>query len=184
MLLLATPPSRVRRVPIALGVALALVFTATGVPTLAQGTAQIVGTILDPDGRPAANFQVVLKDAQRGTEFTSGPSGPDGAYSVSVPVGSSYTLARILAPDGTSLPVQGIAPVRVDAAGTSRLDVAFQRQVPSPTNVAEDDDPDAAAKPWYKKTGGIVGIVLGIAVVAALVAGGGSDDEPASPSTR
>jgi hypothetical protein len=163
---------------------LSLLVTAAGNPVPAQEFARFVGTILDPDGRPAAGFRVVLKDIERGTEFTSGPSGSDGAYSVSVPVGSKYTLARVLAPDGVPLPVQSIPPVHVDSAETNRLDVAFQRQAPAPSTGENEDDRVAGAKPWYKKPGGIVGIVLGVGAAAALAAGGGDDDPPPSPSGR
>ncbi len=185
MQFLAAVSPRARRVSVAISAALALLMSGPAAPTFAQESARFVGTILDPDGRPAAGFQVVLRDAVRGTEFTSVPSGPDGAYTVSVPIGGSYTLARVVAPDGTPLPIQSIPPVRVDSAGTSRLDVAFQRQSPSPRSAGsgDEDDDEAALKPWYKKPGGIVGIVLGVAVAAALAAGGG-DDGPASPSSR
>jgi len=37
--------------------------------------------------------------------------------------------------------------------------------------------------PWYKRPGPITGMVLGgVAIVALLVAAGGGDDNPASPS--
>jgi hypothetical protein len=184
MPLLAATSPRAWRAPTAIVLAIAIAFTASGLPVLAEETAQFAGTILDPDGRPAAGFQVVLKDAERGTEFTSAPSGPDGAYAVSVRIGGNYALARVLAPDGTALPVQSIPPVRVDSAGTNRLDVAFQRQAPTPRTREDEDDRGAAAKPWYKKPWGIVGIVLGVGAVAALAAGGGDDDPPVSPSSR
>lgn len=174
------------RAAVATIAAFSLLLTSAGVPVLAQETANFMGTILDPDGRPAGGFQVVMKDVVSGREFTSAPSGADGKYSLSVPVGGRYTLARVLAPDGSPLPVQSIPPLAVQTSGTNRLDVAFQRTAPpaSPAEqakVQEPEEKDDRGVPWYKTKGGITGIVLGAAAVAALAIGGGDDDEPSPP---
>jgi hypothetical protein len=160
---------------------LALVLTAGLGPVAAAGTVQITGTILDPDGRPAVGFRIVLVDLDGGNEFTSAPSGADGGYSMAVPVGGRYSLSAVLGPDGAPLPVQTIPPIVLDESGTRRLDVAFQRQAPV-TNLPRDDRDDRSGVPWYKKPWGITAMVLGGGAVAALALGGGGDG-PVSPSS-
>lgn len=166
----------------AIATALSLLVASTAVPLLAQETASFVGTIFDPDGRPASGFEVVLKDVVSGREFSSSPTGTDGLYSLDVPVGGKYTVVRVVAPDGTPLPVQSIPPLAVQTAGTNRLDVAFQRTAPPPPGETSDDDEEK--KPWYKTPGGITGIVLGVAAVAAIAIGSDDDDPPPSPNSR
>lgn len=171
---------RIVRSGVTLLTALAVVLPVSFAPVLAQETAEIAGTILDPDGRPANGFRIVLKDLVGGNEFTSAPSAADGSYAISLPVGGKYALAALLAPDGTPLPVQTIPPISLDQAGSRRLDVAFQRQGP-PGNVPDEDRDDRSGVPWYRKGWGIAVMVVGAGAVAALALGGGGDG-PASPS--
>jgi hypothetical protein len=98
-------------------------------------------------------------------------------------------IDHVVASDGvTELPVQESAPVSVLTAGTTPLNVRFTNRpgtTPATAATAHDDKKKAAAKPWYKRPGPIVGIVLGSALVVALVAGGsgGSNSPPpASPT--
>jgi len=71
--------------------------------------AAIMGVILDPEGKPAAGFKVVLRDVGSSKEFLSGPADPDGNYTVQVPVGGRYKLEAVLAGDGaTKLRVQDV----------------------------------------------------------------------------
>jgi hypothetical protein len=157
---------------------------------LAQASkAAVAGVILDPDGKPAWGFKVVLRDVASQKTFTSDPTDPQGNYSVQVPVGGRYMIDHVVASDGvTELPVQESAPVSVLTAGTTPLNVRFTNRpgtTPATAATAHDDKKKAAAKPWYKRPGPIVGIVLGSALVVALVAGGsgGSNSPPpASPS--
>ncbi len=182
-----------------------LVLSLSGVGALAQQSAAFTGSVIDPSGTPAEGFKVVFKDAVTGKTFTSGPTSASGAYTVQVPVGGKYQLTGVEAPDGTMLPVQSIPPIAVRVAGTNRLDVKFtqapvaqqpapkpaqptttQAQAPKPTTAKPATQTvSAEKKPWYKKTGGIVGIVLGAGALIALAAGGGgggNNNPPPSPS--
>ncbi len=177
----------------------------------AQQTATLQGVILDPSGRPTPGFKVVFKDVVSGTEYTSSASSAAGEYSLQVPVGSRYLLTTALAPDGTRLPIQAGSPLPLRAAGVYRRDVQFQMQgaqateptaaAAAPTTAAAAPAPSqpkpvsapapasqagaAEKKPWWKTTGGIIGIILGAGAVAALAAGGGSSSStPSSPSSR
>ncbi len=174
----------------------------------AQQSATLQGVILDPTGRPTPGFKVVFKDVVSGTEYTSSASNAAGEYSLQVPVGSRFLLTTALAPDGTRLPIQAGSPLPVRAAGVYRRDVQFQlqgAQATEPTPAAPPAEPPKAAaepskptpatppapatqapapgakKPWWKTTGGVIGIVLGAGALAALAAGGGSSGS-SSPS--
>jgi len=149
-------------------------------------TAVIAGVILDPSGKPAFGFKVVLHDAASDKDFISEPTDAQGNYTAKVPVGGRYKLAGVIADDGvTKLPVQDVPPVNVLTAGTTRLNVRFTEtsavaSKPSPTG---KDDKKKAAAPWYKRPGPIVGMVLGGLVIVALAAGGGGgNDSVASQS--
>lgn len=173
---------RALRVVLAVSVVAALVCPIPTTLFAAEESVEITGTILDPDGRPADGFRIVLEDLIDGSTYTSDPSGTDGSYTISVPVGGRYTLSAVLSPEGEPLPVQTIPPITLDQAGTRRLDVAFQRQSPS-SRVSRDRD-DRLAVPWYKTGWGITAIVVGVGGVAALaLGGGGKDNPPASPSS-
>lgn len=164
----------------------------------AQQPATLQGVILDPTGRPAPGFKVVYKDVVSGTEFTSSASNAAGEYTLQVPVGARYQLTSALAPDGTRLPIQAGAPLPVRAAGVYRRDVQFQMQgaqvteppkpqtpppkpptppTAKPQPVTPPSPPSQArpgeAKPWWKKPGGVIGIVLGAGALAAILGGGG-----------
>ncbi len=172
----------------------------------AQQTATLQGVILDPSGRPTPGFKVVYKDVVSGTEYTSSASNAAGEYSLQVPVGSRYLLTTALAPDATRLPIQAGSPLPVRAAGTYRRDVQFQLQgaqatepqtppetaktaatQPKPKPATPPAPPSqarpGAKKPWWKTTGGIIGIVLGAGAVAAIAAGGGGGgtNSPSNP---
>ena len=201
--------------------ALSLLFPASLLPVaLAQQPATLQGVILDPTGRPAANFKVVFKDVVTGTEYTSTASNAAGEYSLQVPTGARYQLTSAMAPDGTRLPIQAGSPLPVRTPGTYRRDVQFQEvgaravEPPAETKAAEKPKPTVAEKPkpkpepevaqkpkpatkaapasqarsiakkpWWKTTGGVIGIVVGsVAVLGIALSGGGSSSTPASPS--
>ena len=181
---------------------------AGGAPGLfAQDTsAAFIGVILDPSGKPAAGFKVVLKDVGSGKEFMSSPTDAEGNYTAQVPVGGRYKLTGVIADDGvTKLPAQDIPPLNVLTAGTTRLNVRFTT-TPTPTAAAaaaakppastaaktasttpapeEKKKKDKSAVPWYKRPGPIVGMVLGgVAIVALAAGGGGGGSNTVSPST-
>jgi hypothetical protein len=153
-------------------------------------TATIAGVILNPSGKPAFGFRVVLKDVASNTQFTSEPTDAAGNYSVEVPIGGRYKIDGVVADDGvTRLPVQEVPPVSVLAAGTTRLNVRFTTgATPGPATASSEDEKNKqkAGAPWYKRPGPIVGIVIGSAVVLALLlgsggGGGGSNPSPSAP---
>jgi hypothetical protein len=151
-------------------------------------TATIAGVILNPSGKPAFGFRVVLKDVASNTQFTSEPTDAAGNYSVEVPIGGRYKIDGVVADDGvTRLPVQEVPPVSVLAAGTTRLNVRFTTgATPAPATAStQQDDKNKKKKegvPWYKRPGPIVGIVIGSAVVLALLLGGGGGGGNNNPS--
>lgn len=99
----------------------------------AQDTsAAFVGVILDPSGKPASGFKVVLKDVGSGKEFLSNPTDAEGNYTAQVPVGGRYKLTGVIADDGvTKLPAQDIPPLNVLTAGTTHLNVRFTQTTPA-----------------------------------------------------
>jgi hypothetical protein len=145
-------------------------------------SAAISGVILDPTGRPAFGFKVILRDVGSNTKYTSGPTDAAGNYAVQVPVGGRYKIEGVIADDGiTNLPVQEVPPVSVLTAGTTRLNVRFTTGTASKTQTARGTPAEEREKkmltkaraPWYKRPGPIVGMVLGGAAVLALALGGG-----------
>ena len=166
--------------------------TAPGLFAQSQ-TAVISGVILDPDGHPAFGFKVVFRDVGSNTRFTSGPTDAAGNYAVQIPLGGRYKLEGVVADDGvTQLPVQDIPPISVLTPGTTRMNVRFTNAAapatatapppaPAPQTAtrtpAKNDDREkkrvTAAKPWYKRPGPIVGMVVGGVLIVALAAGGG-----------
>jgi hypothetical protein len=147
-------------------------------------TATIAGVILDPTGRPAFGFKVVLRDVASKTQYMSNPTDAAGNYTVEVPVGGRYKLDSVVADDGvTRLAVQDVPPVSVLAAGTTRLNVRFTNTPPPVSE--ETQKKQKGAVPWYKRPGPIVGMVLGGAAIAALAlsGGGGGSSNVASQST-
>jgi len=170
-----------------------LLVAGAGPGVLAQAsTAAIAGVILDPAGKPAAGFKVVLHDAASNKDFISDPTDAEGNYSTQVPVGGRYKLTGVIANDGvTKLPVQDVPPVNVLTAGTTRLNVRFTAggapaapAVAGNTSTDDKKKKDKGAVPWYKRPGPIVGMVLGGLVIVALAAGGGGggNDNVASQS--
>jgi len=166
-------------------------------------TAAISGVILDPDGKPAFGFKVLLRDIGSNTKYTSGPTDAAGNYAVKVPVGGRYKVDGVVADDGiTNLPVQDIPPISVLTPGTTRLNVRFtnapaaaaapiakaplaKAPVRPPVNPEREKKMTTKAKaPWYKRPGPIVGMVVGGVLVVALAAGGGGGGGgTVSPST-
>ena len=188
------------RNPLAALLTVCLVFGSMGLPAMAEQTATFVGGILDPDGKPAEGFRVVMRDVVSGKVFTSPSSTSAGQYSMSVPVGGRYKLEAVVAPDQTRLPVQDVPPLSVRSAGNNRLDVRFTKAMApavadtsatAPSRLQEKPTPPRpsttvparveAKKPWWKTSGGVIGIVAGVAVVAALVAGGNNNASPSQP---
>ena len=163
-------------------------------------TAAISGVILDPDGRPAFGFKVLLRDIGSNTKYTSGPTDAAGNYVVQVPVGGRYKLEGVVADDGiTKLPVQDIPPISVLMPGTTRLNVRFTNAAPAalPAAPASAAKPPASAPasderekkrttiakaPWYKRPGPITGMVVGGVLIVALAAGGGGGGGGGVPS--
>ena len=158
-------------------------FAAAAPVTFAEGNgAAIAGVILDPSGKPAAGFKVVLVDVGSNKEFVSGLTDAQGNYTAKLPVGGRYRIDHVVASDGvTKLPVQDQPPVSVLTAGTTRLNVRFantgtttQAAGKTPSD-EEEKKKKAAAVPWYHHPGAIVGIVLGAGAVLAVALSGGSD---------
>jgi Carboxypeptidase regulatory-like domain len=182
--------------------ALVVLVPSLTLPAVAQSTATFTGTVFDPSGAPVqAGFKVVLRDVKSGAQYTA-VTNASGAYNIPVPIGGRYKLESAVAPDGTVLPVQNVPPIAALVPGTNRVDVKFSQGPPpvmtaqkpatpppptaakptprpAPTVVAqnprekEKKKKGAALKPWWKRPGPIIGIVLGSVVVVALVAGGG-----------
>ena len=188
------------RDPLAALLAVCVVFGSMGLPAMAEQTATFVGGILDPDGNPAEGFRVVMRDVVSGKVFTSPSSTSAGQYSMSVPAGGRYKLEGVVAPDQTRLPVQDVPPLSVRSAGNNRLDVRFTKamapavaQTPAPPPSGTPEKPTqprpAASAParveakrhWWKTSGGVIGIVAGVAVVAAVIAGGNDNASPSQP---
>ena len=157
-----------------------------------DSTAAIAGVIVDPAGKPAFGFRVVVVDMATNTKYTSEPTDNAGNYSIKVPLGGRYKLDGVVADDGvTKLAVQDVAPISILEAGTTRLNVRFttnpaaatQTAAATPAATKEEKEKDKSAVPWYKRPGPIVGMVLGgVALAAIALSGGGGDDNPASQS--
>jgi hypothetical protein len=159
----------------------------------AADTATFAGAVMAPDGSVAQGFTVVFKDVSTGKEFRSNPTSAAGQYQVSVPTGGMYKLESAVAPDGTKLAVQNVAPIPVRVAGTNTLDVQFTRGAPaaaaaptaavaagaattapkpaaaSTTPASNNKDKKKGAVPWWKQPGPIVGMVLGGVALGALI---------------
>ena len=156
-----------------------------------DSTAAIAGVILDPAGKPAFGFKVIVTDVATNTQYMSAPTDAAGNYTIKVPVGGRYKLEGVVADDGVSkLAVQDVAPVSVLEAGTTHLNVRFTNTPMPPIAGAtaaateEEKKKDKGAVPWYKRPGPIVGMVLGSVALAGILvaASGGDDDNNASPS--
>jgi hypothetical protein len=173
-----------------LALIIGLVLASGGAPALfaQDSTATIAGVILDPAGRPAFGFKVLLHDVASNTQYMSAPTDTAGNYSVQVPLGGRYKLDQVIADDGvTKLPVQDVPPVSVLAAGTTRLNVRFTSALPSTTPTAaatpasdEKEKKKKSAVPWYKRPGPIVGMVLGAGAIAAIALSAGGGDNASS----
>ena len=149
---------------------------------LAQASnATITGVVLDPAGRPAVGFRVILRETESSTVYTSAPTDAAGNYTLRVPVGSHYTLEGVRADDGvTKLPVQDVGPVSVVEPGTTRLNVRFTRGA-TPAGQAEEKNKKGGLR-WYERPGPIVGIVFGAGVLAAIALDdGGGNASPSQP---
>jgi hypothetical protein len=149
---------------------------------------KLAGTILDPQGKPAFGFKVVVVDTTTNIKYTSAPTDASGNYSIAVPVGGTFKVDSVVADDGvTRLAVQDAAAVSVMASGTKPLNVRF---VASPAPAAdtasteEEKKKKKGAVPWYQRPGPIVGIVLGSVAVAALALSGGSDGNDDNTASR
>lgn len=140
----------------------------------ADDSAIIRGFILDPSNQPAEGFRVVVMDTSTGKEYVSGPSNVVGEYALKVPVGARYQLVYAVAPDGTEIPVEKVAPLVAREAETLNLNVVFR--------ATSGFEPPSVDKPWWKRPLGVVGIVLGTVVTGAAIGGGGSDGSPATAS--
>jgi len=175
------------RAAVSAATVLAMVFSVV-TPALSAVNATFTGTVIAPNNSLASGFVVGFKDAASGQVFRSGPTTEAGEYQVAVPGGNRYKLDSVVAPDGTSLPVQDLPAVAVQVAGKSRVDVKFATLAPGATTPAADDDEKKkkkAAAPWWHHAGPIIGIVLGSLAVAAAGAEvfSSSDNTPAaSPS--
>jgi len=156
-----------------------------------SSTATIAGVILDPTGRPAFGFKVLLHDVASNTQYMSSPTDAAGNYTVEVPVGGRYKLDGVVANDGvTKLAVQDVSPVNVLEAGTTRLNVRFTDGAATTTKTAggtpaNEEKKKKSGVPWYKRPGPIVGMVLGGAAILAIAfsGGGGGSSNVASQST-
>lgn len=181
---------------------LALLIPLLALPAMAQETAVFTGTIFDPSGAAAGTgYKVVLKDVSSGAQYTA-TTDASGVYHIPVPVGGRYKLSGVSAPDGTNLPVQNVPPISAMVPGTQRLDVKFTQGAVAPTTAGaagtatvvaskpastpppekEKKKSESSGKPWYKKPGPIVGIVLGAAAIAAIAIGSSGGCNDASPS--
>ena len=172
-----------------------LILITAGFPAAAQGTATIEGVVYGPDTNPAEGVRVVVRDVDSGTEYPSGPTGADGAYTISVPVGARYQVQHVTAADGSTIDVLEVPPRRITEGGAVVMDIALTQLPPAAGAAAAaaaagdtGSEPVTTAKEKKKglSTGAIVGIVIGSVVVAALIwsAIDDDDDEPlASPST-
>ena len=165
-------------------------FLNVSAPALAAETATFAGTVISPSNAGASGFTVGFRDVASGLEFRSEPTGDAGNYRVVVPVGGRYKLDTVQAPDGTRLAVQNLPPVAIRNAGTNRVDVKFGGAgslALAPAATADDDKKKSGATPWWKKSGPIVGLVLGSLAMAAVgveVFDDSNHVEPAvSPST-
>ena len=174
------------RPTIALALAGALLLASGSAPTWGQQQATFSGAIFDPVGKAQPEFQLVLIDVATGHEYVSGKTGPSGEYALSVPVGIQYRVAAVIAPDGTRLAVQDLPPIAVRVPGNNRLDVRFQMRplaAESSPATPEERRHKKSGVPWWKTPGGVTGIVVGAAAIAALaLSGGGSDGGTVSRS--
>src|SRR5262245_17868670 len=85
------------------------------------GMHTFTGFITGPNGQRSAGFRVVLVDMKTAKEYQSPPTDASGLYSLTVPIGTRYTLVRVEAPDGTDMPVQELPPSDALTEGVTTL---------------------------------------------------------------
>ena len=143
-------------------------------PGWAQASATIEGTIVDASGNVVSGAKAVWFDVESGAEFSSAASSGTGAYSVSVPVGGRYQIKHLMTADGKLLKIQQIAPVRIQEAGTTTLDILMTGSAKG-TAAAGGGGGGLSA-------GAIAGLVVGSLLVIGVIAVAVSDDDetPAS----
>jgi hypothetical protein len=184
---------------VASAVCLVLLATTPGIPAAwAQQQATITGVILGPDEKPQAGCQIVLREIGPGTEYRTARTGPDGVYSIDVPVGPRYAFVSVIDPAGGVHPLS-LTPLAVTVAAKMTRNIRIVPAGDAPTAstpAASPTAPATAAAPaaakdeeekkkpatWWSRNGKWVGIGVGAVAIIAL-AGGGDSDSPASPSS-
>ena len=152
------------------------------VPGWAQAGATIEGTIIDASENPVVGAKAVWFDAETGVEYTSAASSPTGAYSVSVPVGGRYQIKHLVSADGSILKIQQFAPVRIQGEGVTTLDILMTGSSTKAAAGAAATGGSSAGGGGGLSTGAIVGIVVGAALVGAVIAVALTDDDEAPVS--
>lgn len=181
-----------RIVALALAVSLAVPALAQ-VPAPAAQFAQVRGVLLTAEGLPASGYQLALRN-RTGDLFTSGPTGPDGAFSVVQLPPDNYRLVA-LSPDGTEFPVLG-REVELRAGQVERIELRLGAPSGAPGRAATAKEPAGAggggtgAATAAKKGGGWwaglstgmkIAIVTGGIFVGGLAASQLGDDDDSNP---
>jgi hypothetical protein len=145
----------------------------------------IKGSVVISDGSSAEGVEVVFKDIATGQEYTA-PVNAAGEYSLAVPSNARYQLVRALGPDGLVIDIQNNLPLVVRTPGVYTQAPLSIKVVDAPTppslpvtepQVKMPEPP----KPWYKRKGPIIGIVLGGIGVGLALSGGDDANNPVSP---
>ena len=103
------PTAVLRRAAVPIG-AFVLCMVATTV-ALAQAEAfPVTGRLTDADQVAIPGYRVVFREMGSGQVYLSPPTDEEGAYRLEVPTGVNLEPVAVIAPDGTRVPLEGLAP--------------------------------------------------------------------------
>ena len=146
-----------------------------------NGTGQLTGLVLDPDGKPARGFKLVFVAEGGDLEMISSPSDKSGRFTANLPSGLRYELVAAIAPDGSRLDVPPLPAIPVEN-GARRLDVQFHYpSVPAVAGAAPDANGTTSSRGrgamWWQ-----IGAAVGATLLFGAVVFNRDDPEPvASP---
>ncbi len=146
---------------------------------------ELVGYVLDPDGKPTPGFKLVFRAVGGDMDLVSSPSDENGKYSIELLSGLQYVLTAAIAPDGSRLEVPPLPPIPVEN-GSRQLDVQFHYPETSagvaevaaaPAGTTAGKKKKGRGSPWWQ-----IGAAVGATVLfGALVFDRETEEQIASP---
>lgn len=166
--------------------AVLLVVVLATMPAGAQNhRGELVGYVLDPDGKPAPGFKLVFRAVGGDMDLITSPADAQGKYSIDLPSGLQYELKAAIAPDGSRLEVPPLPPIPVEG-GSRRLDVQFHypngaestAAAAAATAATGEQEKDKGKNAMWWQIGAAVGATV---LFGAVVFDRDSDEQIASP---